>query len=104
MEAMRIKQVSECTAFKRYFSIAIVLVVYFVMTVSLRDSSWHVKSKARTRKYRVRQEASRSMTSCGKACISFSAIRTSLLLAHSAILARLDACRLVQGVIVLKLE
>jgi hypothetical protein len=70
MEAMRIKQVSECTAFKRYFSIAIVVVVYFVMTVSLRDSSWHVKSKARTRKYRVRQEASRTMTSCGKACIS----------------------------------
>jgi hypothetical protein len=66
MEAMRIKQVSECTAFKRYFSIAIVVVVYFVMTVSLRDSSWHVKSKARTRKYWVRQEASRSMTSCGE--------------------------------------
>jgi hypothetical protein len=104
MEAMRIKQVSECTAFKRYFSIAIVVFTYFAMTVSLRDSCWHAQSKARRRKYRVRQEASRTMTSCGKACISFSAIRTSLLLPLSAILARLDACGLVQGVIALKLE
>jgi hypothetical protein len=84
MEAVRIKQVSECTSFRRYFSIAIVVVAYFAVAVSLRDYSCHAQSKARRRKYRVRQEASCIMTSCGESVqFSFSAIHISTAFAFS---------------------